>query len=255
MSFVPAAVAAAVVKERECKAKALQLLSGAPVSAYWLSFLLGDFLLYLVTFTLLMLVFAAFGVAEFTSGRDGAATALLLLLYGPASSAMTYLASFLFTSHSSAQSAIMILNFVTGIVLLIISTVMVREECSAAPIAAFHVRSLPQWQSASLPLPAALVLFSARRTPSRTPRTSTRASAPCTASSRDSASPTASARSPLAGAAPRGTRSPGAHAAAHPRPAALPAQPSSPLCLAAAHHPGASAAEYTTPVRLQSPQG
>lgn len=172
MSFVPAAVAAAVVKERECKAKHLQLVSGAPVLSYWLSFLLGDFLLYLCTFALLMVVFAAFAVAEFTTGADGRATAGLLLLYGPASSAMTYLASFAFTSHSSAQSArarscccfvvcsnrlpssacqqacwadrfqhrvllvlpqaVLIVNFVSGIVLLIVSSVMVRQRVAAA---------------------------------------------------------------------------------------------------------------------------
>lgn len=71
LSYVPAAVAAAVVKERECKAKHLQLVSGAPVLAYWLSFLLGDFLLYLLTFALLMIVFAAFGVTEFSEGANG----------------------------------------------------------------------------------------------------------------------------------------------------------------------------------------
>lgn len=105
MSFVPAAVAAAVVKERECKAKHLQLVSGAPVLSYWLSFLIGDFLLYLCTFALLMTVFAAFEIREFTAGAEGQAVAALLLLFGPASCAMTYLASFAFTSHSAAQSA------------------------------------------------------------------------------------------------------------------------------------------------------
>ena len=52
------------------------------------------------------------------------ATALLFLLFGPAVAGFTYISSFLFTSHSTAQNLILFQNFVTGLCLMITSFVL-----------------------------------------------------------------------------------------------------------------------------------
>ena len=44
--------------------------------------------------------------------------------YGPAVSSITYLYAFMFESHTSAQSLALLLNFITGIVLIITSVVL-----------------------------------------------------------------------------------------------------------------------------------
>ncbi|CAM9972242.1 unnamed protein product, partial [Phaeothamnion confervicola] len=48
----------------------------------------------------------------------------LLLLYGPAVAAFTYCLSFLFSSHTAAQNAILLLNFITGLALMVTSFVL-----------------------------------------------------------------------------------------------------------------------------------
>ena len=94
--FVPASFAVFVVKEREVKAKHQQVISGVSIYAYWLSTYLWDIVSYLPTAGLVILVVLAYGVDAYTKGTSASAFALLLLLYGPATAAITYLMSFLF---------------------------------------------------------------------------------------------------------------------------------------------------------------
>ena len=67
--------------------------------AYWISNFIWDTVSYIITAAGAMLVFAIFGVSQFTQGESGGTTFLLLLLFGPAAAAFTYMLSFKFKSH------------------------------------------------------------------------------------------------------------------------------------------------------------
>ena len=75
--------AAFVVKERMCKAKHLQLVSGTKAHLYWLGQYLWDLLLYSIICASTMLLFYAYKEPAFVGNSEqAAATALVLFLYG-----------------------------------------------------------------------------------------------------------------------------------------------------------------------------
>jgi len=65
-----------------------------------------------------------FGIDAFEQGESFAAVAVLFAAYGLAVTPFTYLLSFLFVSHSTAQNVVLLVNFITGLVLMIASLVM-----------------------------------------------------------------------------------------------------------------------------------
>jgi ATP-binding cassette subfamily A (ABC1) protein 3 len=122
--FIPASFVVFVVKERELKAKHQQIISGANIYAYWLSTYLWDTLSYLPTAALLIAILYAYEIEAFTKGPASGAVVGLLLLYGSATAGITYILSFLFESHSTAQIVIMFFNFISGLCLMVISFVL-----------------------------------------------------------------------------------------------------------------------------------
>eukprot|EP01038_Epipyxis_sp_PR26KG_P005748 gene5748-7937_t len=122
--FIPASFATFIVKEREVKAKHQQVISGVSIYAYWLSTYTWDIISYLPTAALVIAVMYAYDISSYTEGVGAGATAGLIILFGPAIAAQTYLISFLFVSHSTAQIAVMFFNFVTGLCLMVTSFVL-----------------------------------------------------------------------------------------------------------------------------------
>eukprot|EP01063_Lacrimia_lanifica_P018265 TRINITY_DN251_c1_g1_i1.p1 TRINITY_DN251_c1_g1~~TRINITY_DN251_c1_g1_i1.p1 ORF type:complete len:2058 (+),score=544.59 TRINITY_DN251_c1_g1_i1:93-6266(+) len=114
-TLLPSSYIGHVVRERQCKAKMLQLISGVRLSMYWLASFTFDIATYGVTMTLIMLTFWAGGRDEFI-GDSGkvAATGAVLAMYGLASILFSYAASFLFGKAIQAQVAWCGLNFLTG---------------------------------------------------------------------------------------------------------------------------------------------
>jgi ATP-binding cassette subfamily A (ABC1) protein 3 len=124
MCFIPASFAVFVVKEREVKAKHQQVISGVSIYAYWVSTFFWDTISYLPTALLVIAIMYAYGIEAYTKGPAASAIVVLVLLYGPATAAFTYIISFLFVSHSTAQVAVMFFNFVTGLCLMVVSFVL-----------------------------------------------------------------------------------------------------------------------------------
>lgn len=91
------------------------------IYAYWASTIVWDVISYLPTPLFLLAVVNGFDVSAYTEGDASSCFAALLFLFGPAVAAFTYLVSFLFNSHSTAQIVIMFLNFLTGLCLMIVS--------------------------------------------------------------------------------------------------------------------------------------
>ncbi len=126
LSFVPAAVAAGVVKERETGAKHQQRISGVSVAAYWLSHWMFDYFTYISTALASIGVYALFEVDVFIGLSDGKLGSLFALyfLFGAAIIPFAYLVSFAFRSHSSAQNSVLVITVITGAVLCIMDFIL-----------------------------------------------------------------------------------------------------------------------------------
>jgi len=122
-SFIPAAVAIFIVKERENSAKHQQIISGASILAYWLSSYIWDMLMFMVPWTCSLLCLYGFQISSY-QGENLFATAVLFLCYGHGMIPFTYCVCFLFDSHSTAQNMLLLLNFTSGLILMIASFVM-----------------------------------------------------------------------------------------------------------------------------------
>ena len=119
--LIPASLVVFIVKEREVKAKHQQIISGVSIYAYWCSSFVWDIVSYVPTAFLIYMAMLAFQVKAYTEGSAVSAIVTLFLMFGPSSVAMTYLLSFLFASHSTAQVAVMFFNFTTGLCLMAVS--------------------------------------------------------------------------------------------------------------------------------------
>jgi ATP-binding cassette subfamily A (ABC1) protein 3 len=130
--FIPASFATFVVKEREVKAKHQQVISGVSIYAYWVSTWAWDTISYLPTAALVIAAVYAFDVPSYTTDDAGDAYALLFLLAGPAVASFTYIVSYLFVSHSTAQIMVMFINFITGLGLMVCSFVFTLVHSTRA---------------------------------------------------------------------------------------------------------------------------
>ncbi|CUG36520.1 ABC transporter, putative [Bodo saltans] len=146
-TFIPSTFVAWVVKERECKARHLQSVSGLGFGVYWVSNFLFDTASFLVTMTLAIVVFAIFGRTEYVGADAIGATILLLFFYGLAGVAFAYLVSFLFTEHSTAQNIVMLVNFITGFLLVIVVFILsiVDSTKDVSKVLAYIFRIVPSY--------------------------------------------------------------------------------------------------------------
>ncbi len=128
----PAAIAHAAVRDRETGVRRTMDLAGLSSSAYWLSSWIFDSCTTLLTLSVCLGLFAAFDMAAFTSliSQRLQATISLMVLYCIAMPAQTYALSFAFSSASSAQMGVFLLN-IACVGLMIISMIMGQ----AAPMA------------------------------------------------------------------------------------------------------------------------
>jgi ABC-type multidrug transport system fused ATPase/permease subunit len=123
-AFVPAAFALFVVRERETKAKHLQVVSGVSFLSYWLSTWLFDFASYQIPMWLTIIILKAFDTKALMAGENFGATVVLLELYGASITGFTYLTSFSFSRHSMAQVGTILINFLFGLICMIITVVL-----------------------------------------------------------------------------------------------------------------------------------
>jgi ABC-type multidrug transport system ATPase subunit len=120
-AFVPAGFVVFVVRERETKAKHQQLVSGVSTIAYWFATWLWDFASGWIPVSITLLLLEIFDVAPLIDGEAAIATVLLLACWLGAVSCQTYIFSFLFKKHTSAQNFVLFTNFITGLILMISS--------------------------------------------------------------------------------------------------------------------------------------
>lgn len=123
-AFIPAAFVLFVVRERETKAKHLQIVSGVSFLSYWLSTWIFDFLSYQIPLWLTIIIIKAFDAQALIKGEAMGVTIVLLQLFGASICGFSYLLSFLFKTPSQAQASTILINFVTGLILVIVTIIM-----------------------------------------------------------------------------------------------------------------------------------
>ncbi|GET85463.1 abc transporter, putative [Leishmania tarentolae] len=142
-TFLPANCVAWVVKERECRSRHLQDICGLRYLIYWFSNFVFDFSAYAVTMLLVITIFAVFRREEYIGADAVGATFTLLSVYGFCSTTTAYFVHFFFATHSSAQSVVMAVGFITGFLLVIMIFVLrllpLTEATSKKLVWAFRV--------------------------------------------------------------------------------------------------------------------
>ena len=114
-------------KEREpshnCKHQ--QMISGASIPAYWLANYTWDLATFCLPCGLSLLAVKLFNIGAFT-GTTQAFTVVSLLFvgYGLAIMPFTYMLSFLWKSHTKAQIWCLLLNLLSGLILMLASFIM-----------------------------------------------------------------------------------------------------------------------------------
>eukprot|EP00928_Gymnodinium_smaydae_P017948 TRINITY_DN16841_c2_g1_i1.p1 TRINITY_DN16841_c2_g1~~TRINITY_DN16841_c2_g1_i1.p1 ORF type:complete len:2152 (-),score=460.50 TRINITY_DN16841_c2_g1_i1:58-5934(-) len=125
-SWIPAAIVAYVVREREVQhnSKHQQLISGVRLLAYWTSNLLWDLTVYTIPLSLSMLFLWACGISAFVDNGAMWATFVTFTGYGLAITPFSYLLSCFFAKHTTAQVICLVINFVTGLLLMLTSYIL-----------------------------------------------------------------------------------------------------------------------------------
>eukprot|EP00658_Telonema_sp_P-2_P085620 TRINITY_DN9798_c0_g1_i7.p1 TRINITY_DN9798_c0_g1~~TRINITY_DN9798_c0_g1_i7.p1 ORF type:complete len:497 (+),score=114.61 TRINITY_DN9798_c0_g1_i7:128-1618(+) len=124
LSFVPAAFASYIVKERESKVLHQQQVSGLSVSSYFVANLVWDLMTFMVAMLLILMLFFVFATYAPAYTHHLAETVMVFLLYGLSSCAFAYALSHCFASYSSATVGMLMLNIVTGLLFMITSFIL-----------------------------------------------------------------------------------------------------------------------------------
>ncbi|CBZ24578.1 putative ABC transporter [Leishmania mexicana MHOM/GT/2001/U1103] len=146
-TFLPSNVVAWVVKERECKARHLQNVSGLNFYIYWLTNFLFDTVAYMMTLSLVLLIFLMFNREEYVAKDRIGAVFVLFFIYGLSSTTTGYVCSFFFDEHSNAQMIVMAVSFVSGFLLVMIVYIMslLSQTMVAADILKWITRIVPSF--------------------------------------------------------------------------------------------------------------
>ncbi|CAI2722591.1 unnamed protein product [Schistosoma spindalis] len=116
LSFIPASFISLPVYERNNNSKHLQTLSGLLPSIYWSINYINDYITYLFSSTLCIIIIIIHGNSAYIQSDTIYPFILTIYLYGLAMVSLIYLASFLFKSSSTAFVLICGLNLVIGAV-------------------------------------------------------------------------------------------------------------------------------------------
>lgn len=133
-AFFPASIVTFLVKEKQAEhnSKHQQLVSGVSLPAFWLSNYLWDLLTYIIPFVAAIALIQIFAVSALAGTSDCVsctsstypAVVLLFVLFGLAICPFTYCMSYMFSEHASAQTYTIMINFIIGVVLMVVSFIL-----------------------------------------------------------------------------------------------------------------------------------
>jgi ATP-binding cassette subfamily A (ABC1) protein 2 len=129
LCYIPASFVSFLVKERVSKSKHLQIVSSVSPYLYWIATYSWDVTLYLCLVGFIMAAFYLFGKAAEVfvhSSQSSFALFCLLVTYGLSAVPLSYMYSMLFDNFSTAQITIMVINFMTGFVMVLAYYIMIN---------------------------------------------------------------------------------------------------------------------------------
>uniref|UniRef100_A0A4W3HEL0 ATP binding cassette subfamily A member 3 n=1 Tax=Callorhinchus milii TaxID=7868 RepID=A0A4W3HEL0_CALMI len=128
MAFLASTFALLLVTERTIKAKHVQFVSGVNTANFWLSAFLWDFINFLIPSVLILLVFQAFNVKAFATGKRLMDVLLLLILYSWSIIPLMYILQYCFNLAATAYSRLTMFNILSGTSTFIAITIMKIPE-------------------------------------------------------------------------------------------------------------------------------
>mmetsp|Transcript_43917 Transcript_43917/g.64517 ORF Transcript_43917/g.64517 Transcript_43917/m.64517 type:complete len:2436 (+) Transcript_43917:98-7405(+) len=150
--FTPSAFIIFIVKERVCKSKHVQLVSGVNLSAFWMATYIWDLMMYSVLTLLVMVILTLYGkdsAQAFVGDVESFLCTLMLIGgYGVSALPFAYLCSRKFNDHSSAQVGVLGIFFVTGFVSLSVQIIMIST--GKTEIADFFLPLFRLWPAFNL---------------------------------------------------------------------------------------------------------
>ncbi|KAG2483446.1 hypothetical protein HYH03_017700 [Edaphochlamys debaryana] len=138
-----------VVREQDNNSKHLQLVSGAPPSAYWAANYAWDLTSYALSGAGLVGLIAAYRLPQY-SGKRLAATAGLLGGFGPAGLSLTYLAHFAFRDEMRALQRLNTAYFLTGYLGFVVTWIIDLIMLIVPPSALGRLGTIHAWTKALL---------------------------------------------------------------------------------------------------------
>jgi ABC-type multidrug transport system ATPase subunit len=158
-TFLPANPVAWVVKEYETRARHLQTVSGLHYLIYWAGNFLFDFSAYVVTIILVMIIFVIFQRSEYVGFAAIGPTIVAFALYGVCYCCMSYMVSFFFSEHTTAQLVVLGMSFLTGFlcVMLVFVLSLLDKTLSASNTLRWIFRLLPPYSIGEVILNLALL--------------------------------------------------------------------------------------------------
>lgn len=125
LSFFLSSFAILIVEERVVKAKHLQKISGLRMAFYWLSFLVLDYILYLLSILTIIITLQAFKVENLHEDEQSLYIFIGYSLCGFALLPFVYSASFFFTIPATAYARLSLVLILSGI------TSMIADQLTA----------------------------------------------------------------------------------------------------------------------------
>nr|XP_022919055.1 ATP-binding cassette sub-family A member 3-like isoform X1 [Onthophagus taurus] len=112
------------VRERVCKSKHLQFVSGVNISVYWVTAYLWDFLTFLFTCICLIITLACLQEPGFATFDELGRVFLLLILFGFAMLPQAYLLAFKFEVPSTAYVVLTFINIFFGLIVFVFMQIL-----------------------------------------------------------------------------------------------------------------------------------
>ncbi|CAJ0942040.1 unnamed protein product, partial [Mesorhabditis belari] len=117
VSMVVSGFCSFIIRERKKKSKHMQMLCGVRAWMYWLTAFLWDAVQYAITAAFFMILFAAFGVKEFTKrGATMGTLYLAFLLFGWNDIPFVYWFSFAFNTAPKGYTLIVMYHIISGMI-------------------------------------------------------------------------------------------------------------------------------------------
>ncbi|KUF75756.1 ABC transporter A family member 1 [Phytophthora nicotianae] len=133
-AYYPASIVVMLVRERspDHNSKHQQLVSGVGINSFWTANYIWDFTVFLVPAAFALILIQAYDLATLTGSSSCVscddstfiAVIVLLLVFGLAICPHAYCWSYLFKDPASSQTYMILINFILGLALMIVSFVM-----------------------------------------------------------------------------------------------------------------------------------